>query len=52
MDSKVDAGGASGDENTWKFVLLGDPALQMAYPQLHVVTNSISTKEQPSELIH
>jgi hypothetical protein len=42
MDSKNYSGG---DENTRKFVLLGDPALQMAYPQLHVVTTSILTKE-------
>jgi len=48
MDSKVHAGGAYGDENTRKFVLLGDPALQMAYPQLHVVTTSIATNSPTS----
>ncbi|HZX62699.1 MAG TPA: FlgD immunoglobulin-like domain containing protein, partial [Bacteroidales bacterium] len=45
MDSKNYAGG---DANTRKFVLLGDPALQMAYPQLHVFTTSITTKAQTS----
>jgi len=48
MDSKVDAGGDTGDANTRKFVLLGDPALQMAYPQLHVFTTSITTTAEPS----
>ncbi len=48
MDSKNYSGGNTGDANTRKFVLLGDPALQMAYPQLHVVTTSITTKAQPS----
>jgi len=44
MDSKNNSGT---DANTRKFVLLGDPALQMAYPKLHVVTTSITTKEKP-----
>lgn len=39
---------AGGDVNARKFVLLGDPALRMAYPQLHVVTTSITTKAQTS----
>jgi len=33
----------SADDNTRKFVLLGDPALMMAYPDLNVVTTSIKT---------
>ena len=33
----------SNDDNTRKFVLLGDPALMMAYPDLNVVTTSIKT---------
>jgi len=45
MDSKNFAGG---DANARKFVLLGDPALQMAYPQLHVVTTSITTNSHTS----
>ncbi|MBN1198292.1 MAG: type IX secretion system sortase PorU, partial [Bacteroidales bacterium] len=32
----------SSSANTRKFVLLGDPALMMAYPKLNVVTTSIS----------
>jgi hypothetical protein len=43
MDSKNYSGG---DANTRKFVLLGDPALRMAYPQYHVVTTSIQTNER------
>jgi len=31
------------DPNTRKFVLLGDPALMIAYPKLNVVTTSIKT---------
>jgi hypothetical protein len=46
MQSKIDAGGPSGNENTRKFVLLGDPALKMAYADLNVVTTSITTKVQ------
>jgi hypothetical protein len=47
MDSKNYAsGGNPYDVNARKFVLLGDPAMKMAYPQLHVVTNSITTKAQ------
>ncbi|TRZ73054.1 MAG: T9SS C-terminal target domain-containing protein, partial [Bacteroidetes bacterium] len=45
MDSKNFAGS---DANARKFLLLGDPALQMAYPQLHVFTTSITTKAQSS----
>ncbi|MBE0648543.1 MAG: type IX secretion system sortase PorU [Bacteroidales bacterium] len=33
----------SSSANTRKFVLLGDPALKMAYPKLNVVTTSISS---------
>jgi hypothetical protein len=33
----------SSSSNTRKFVLLGDPALQMAYPDLQVVTTSLSS---------
>ncbi|MCX6248389.1 MAG: type IX secretion system sortase PorU [Bacteroidetes bacterium] len=46
MDSKNFSSPTGTDVNTRKFVLLGDPALQMAYPQLHVVTTSITTKKQ------
>jgi hypothetical protein len=42
------AGGTATDPNTRKFVLLGDPALQMAYPQINVVTTSIATNQPPS----
>ncbi|MCX6243351.1 MAG: type IX secretion system sortase PorU [Bacteroidetes bacterium] len=45
MDSKNFSGG---DANTRKFVLLGDPALQMAYPKLHVMTTSIQTADKKS----
>jgi hypothetical protein len=48
MDAKNSANGGGNDPNARKFVLLGDPALQMAYPQLNVVTTSIATKDQPS----
>ncbi len=33
----------SSSANTRKFVLLGDPALQMAYPKINVVTTAISS---------
>ena len=36
--------GISGSSNTKKFVLLGDPAMRMAYPQYHVFTTSINGK--------
>ncbi|MFH1161069.1 MAG: type IX secretion system sortase PorU, partial [bacterium] len=32
----------SSSANTRKFVLLGDPAMQMAYPKMHVVTTSLT----------
>lgn len=35
--------GAGSNANTRKFVLLGDPALQMDYPNLNVVTTSINS---------
>jgi len=31
------------DNNTKKFVLLGDPAMKMAYPQLNIVTTSVTS---------
>jgi hypothetical protein len=34
--------GISGSSNTKKFVLLGDPAMRMAYPHYHVFTTSIN----------
>ena len=37
------------DPNTRKFVLLGDPALMIAYPNLNVVTTSIKTGTPPVE---
>ena len=43
MESKIYSSGGDNDPNTKKFVLLGDPALQMAYPKLNVVTTSIQT---------
>jgi hypothetical protein len=43
MDSKNYSGGGGGDPNTLKFVLLGDPAMKMAYPNYRVVTTSIQT---------
>jgi hypothetical protein len=43
MDSKNFAAAGMLDPNTRKFVLLGDPALQMAYPKLNVVTTSIQS---------
>jgi hypothetical protein len=45
MDSKIFAGS---DANARKFLLLGDPAMQMAYPQLNVFTTSITTKAHSS----
>jgi hypothetical protein len=39
----------SNDVNTRKFVLLGDPALMIAYPNLNVVTTSIKTNLPPQE---
>ena len=36
------------DANTRKFVLLGDPALQMAYPTFNVSTTSITTGDSKS----
>ena len=49
MDSKNFSGrGTGGDPNTLKFVLLGDPAMQMAYPKLHVVTTSVRTADNNS----
>jgi hypothetical protein len=49
MDSKnFSGGGTGGDPNTLKFVLLGDPAMQMAYPKLHVVTTSVRTADNTS----
>jgi hypothetical protein len=45
MDSKNFSGSGNGDANTLKFVLLGDPAMQMAYPKLHVVTTSVRTAD-------
>jgi hypothetical protein len=46
MHSKNFSNPEGNDPNTRKFVLLGDPALTMAYPKLHVVTTSIVTKKQ------
>ena len=43
LDSKNYSGGGTADPNTLKFVLLGDPAMQMAYPNYNVVTTSIQT---------
>jgi len=44
MESKnLASQGQSLDINARKFVLLGDPALTMAYPELKVVTTSITT---------
>jgi hypothetical protein len=40
MDAKNNT---SSSPNTRKFVLLGDPALTMAYPEIQVVTKSISS---------
>ena len=37
------------DPNTRKFVLLGDPALMIAYPRLNVVTTSIKTGTPQAE---
>ncbi len=37
--------GAGSNANTRKFVLLGDPALKMDYPDLDVVTTSINSQE-------
>ncbi|MCX6282480.1 MAG: type IX secretion system sortase PorU [Bacteroidetes bacterium] len=37
------------DPNTRKFVLLGDPALMIAYPNLNVVTTLIKTGNPPAE---
>ena len=49
MISKNFASGSNSfDPNARKFVLLGDPALQMAYPVLHVVTKSIVSNKQTS----
>ena len=39
----------SNDANTRKFVLLGDPALMIAYPRLNVVTTSIKTGNPQAE---
>ena len=38
-----------GDANTRKFVLLGDPALMIAYPNLNVVTTSVKTGSPQTE---
>jgi hypothetical protein len=48
MDSKNFSGEGNGNANTLKFVLLGDPAMQMAYPKLHVVTTSVRTTDNSS----
>jgi hypothetical protein len=48
MASKNYANTGGNDPNARKFVLLGDPAMKMAYPQLHVFTTSIGTKDLPS----
>lgn len=48
MDSKNFASYGPYDINARKFVLLGDPALQMAYPRYHVVTTSIGTDQKAS----
>lgn len=39
----------SSDANTRKFVLLGDPALMIAYPNLNVVTTSVKTGDLQEE---
>jgi hypothetical protein len=47
MDSKIHAQNINGsDPNAMKFVLLGDPALKMAYPKYQVVTTSIHTADK------
>ena len=43
MLSKVSAGS---DANARKFVLLGDPAIHMAYPEQSIVTTSINNQSQ------
>ena len=49
MDSKIfSEGGSYNDPNTLKFVLLGDPAMQMAYPKLHIITTSVQTTDNNS----
>ncbi len=48
MDSKNYANIGGNDPNARKFVLLGDPALQLAYPKLHVFSTSIATNTKSS----
>ncbi|MCT4581655.1 MAG: type IX secretion system sortase PorU [Flavobacteriales bacterium] len=44
MGTKNKYGSISGDVNYRKFALLGDPAVKLALPQYHIVTDSINGK--------
>ncbi|MEI6900003.1 MAG: type IX secretion system sortase PorU, partial [Bacteroidota bacterium] len=49
LDAKNATGGSA---NSRKFILLGDPALQLAYPQFDVVTTSVHNKvNTPSDTL-